>query len=111
MAASGADGILVARGALGSPWIMAQIEEILRDGKVMTVIDEETRLNTIMEHLELMIERYGERGVILMRKHFNWYFKGLKNGKEIRMELMKATTFDEVKKILDHARTLDLQPV
>lgn len=98
---SGADGILIARGALGNPWILKQIEEMLRDGKVSTVIDAATRVGAVLEHLKLMIARHGEeRGVILMRKHFAWYFRGGPGAKELRMELNKATSLVDVERAL-----------
>ena len=101
MRQSGADGALIARGALGNPWILKQIEEILKDGKVSTTIDEETRVRTVLDHTKLMIARYGEeRGVVLMRKHYAWYFKGGPRSKEIRMRLNQAKTFGEVEAIL-----------
>jgi len=108
MKASGADGILIARGALGAPWILKQIEEQLAGGKVTTIIDEALRFRTILDHTKLMIEKHGERGVVLMRKHYTWYFKGHKNAKEIRMKLVKAETYKDVEDILGWAKTLDL---
>ncbi len=107
MAQSGADGTLVARGALGNPWILKQIEEMLEDGKVSTVVDDATRARTALEHLELMIARHGEeRGVVLMRKHFAWYFKGGRDSKEVRQALNRAGTRAEVGTALEHFRML-----
>ncbi len=101
MRASGADGVLIARGALGNPWILKQIEEILKDGKVSTIIDEATRVRTVLDHTKLMIARHGEeRGVVLMRKHYAWYFKGGPRSKELRMRLNQAKAFAEVEDIL-----------
>lgn len=107
MEASGADGALIARGALGNPWILKQIEEVLSEGRVSTVIDEETRRKAVIDHTKLMIARHGdERGVVLMRKHYAWYFKGSPRSKEIRMELNKATSLPEVEAILALERRL-----
>lgn len=101
MAQSGADGVLIARGALGHPWILKQIEELLKDGKVSTVIDEDTRRRTAIDHTKLMIARHGEeRGVVLMRKHYAWYFKGGPGSKELRMRLNKTVSLAEVEAIL-----------
>lgn len=98
---SGADGILIARGALGNPWILKQIEEMLRDGKVSTVIGPEERVRAVLDHARLMIARHGEeRGVVLMRKHFAWYFRGGPGAKELRMKLNKATSFADVERAL-----------
>lgn len=101
MEASGADGALIARGALGNPWILKQIEEVLQDGQVSTIIDWETRVRTVIDHTKLMIARWGEeRGVTLMRKHYAWYFKGGPGCKEIRMALNQAKSLQEVEGIL-----------
>ncbi len=106
MRQSGADGVLIARGALGNPWMLKQIEEILKDGKVLTVIDEETRVRTVLDHTKLMIARHGgERGVVLMRKHYAWYFKGGPRSKEIRMRLNQAKSLAEVEVILNKEKT------
>lgn len=100
MEQSGADGILVARGALGNPWVLKQIEEMLRNGEVSTVIDDTARRRTVLDHARLMVERHGERGPILMRKHFNWYFKGAPGAKELREQLMKVSTLEELETVL-----------
>ena len=107
MAASGADGILIARGALGAPWRLAQIEEMLKYGEVRTVVDDELFFRTILDHTQLMIEQEGERGVVLMRKHFSWYFKGRHGAKEIRGRLVKTETLEEVKEVLAWAKTFN----
>lgn len=104
---SGADGILVARGALGNPWILKQIEEMLAGGKVSTVIGETTRRRAVIDHTKLMIARHGEeRGVVLMRKHYAWYFKGSPRSKELRMGLNKAASLAQVEAVL----AMDAQP-
>lgn len=101
MEASGADGALIARGALGNPWILKQIEEVLETGSVQTVISEEERRAAVLDHLRLMAARHGdERGTVLMRKHFAWYFKGGPGSKELRMELNQAKSVAEVEAIL-----------
>lgn len=111
LAQSGADGTLVARGALGNPWILKQIEEILETGKVSTVIDDAIRHRTVLDHAALMIARYGEeRGVVLMRKHFAWYFKGGARSKELRVRLNKAVSLADVEAALEWARQPEAVP-
>lgn len=97
---SGCDGIMVARGALGNPWIFKQMEEVLETGVVKTQIDWDTRVQTVLEHARLMIEAHGERGIVLMRKHYPWYFKGTPGAAELRARLMQVTTLDGLEKIL-----------
>lgn len=98
---SGADGILVARGALGNPWIFRQMEELLNTGSVQTVINSATRINTVKEHARLMVQLYGDRGIVLLRKHLSWYFKGQPGSAELRARLMQVTTLEELDNILD----------
>ena len=93
---SGCDGIMVARGALGNPWIFRQMAEILATGEVQTQIDWATRVQTVLDHAKLMIEAHGERGLILMRKHYPWYFKGTPGAAELRARLMHVTTLVEL---------------
>lgn len=97
---SGCDGLLIARGALGNPWVMKQMEEVLTTGAVQTHIDWNTRVQTVLDHARLMLESEGERGIVLMRKHFSWYFKGVQGGAELRDKLMKITTLDELEAAL-----------
>lgn len=101
---SGCDGILIARGALGNPWIFAQIHDVL-SGNPARIISTEERVSTIKRHLDLHIEQYGERGVVTFRKHLSWYFKGQPGAKSIREALHTATTRDQVNALLDSLTT------
>ena len=94
------DGILIARGALGNPWIFAQINDVL-SGRPARIISTEERVATVKRHLDLHIEQYGERGVVTFRKHLSWYFKGQPGAKAIREALHTATTRDQVNALLD----------
>ncbi len=96
---SGCNGILIARGALGNPWIFAQINDVL-SGKTARVISNEERVATVKNHLDLHIEQYGERGVVTFRKHLSWYFKGQLGAKMIREALHTASTRDQVHDLL-----------
>ncbi|TAL20412.1 tRNA dihydrouridine synthase DusB [Patescibacteria group bacterium] len=86
---SGADGVMVARGALGNPWVFRQIEEYLSGGRVLTEIDYNERKQATLEHLALMESRYGERGATLLRKHLVWYWKGVPGAAVLRAELVR----------------------
>ena len=57
---TGADGIMIARGAIGSPWIFKEAKELLSTGNISTIIDEELRIKTCLRHLELAIKVKGE---------------------------------------------------
>ena len=85
------DGVLIARGALGNPWIFAQVEEILA-GKTPTPVTIEERIRVIKLHLQLHIEQYGEKAVTTFRKHLTWYLKGLDGAKKYKEQLHTASS-------------------
>lgn len=96
---TGCDGVLIARGGLGNPWIFKQIEQVIAGEEPMVVTLEE-RVRVMLLHLRLHVEQYGEGGVRTFRKHISWYLKGLPNMKEFKVRLMAAMKEDEVVTIL-----------
>jgi len=97
---SGCDGILIARGALGNPWIFAQINDVLTGNPARTISPAE-RVRIVRRHLDLHIEQYGERGIVTFRKHLSWYFKGQPNAKQFRDAMHTTSSRDELEKTLD----------
>lgn len=96
-----ADGIMIARGAIGNPWIFLEAKEILSKGYIQTKIDDEMKIKTCLRHLELAIEVKGERrAVIEHRKFYSGYLKGMHHASRIRNELMQYVEFNNVKDIL-----------
>lgn len=100
---SKADGVLIGRGALGRPWIFKQIEHYLVTGEELPDPTLQKRISIIKEHGRLQVERYGEKGLIKLRKHLPWYFKGFVGWKEIRSKLVRINTLEELNRILDDA--------
>lgn len=94
------DGVLIARGALGNPWIFSQIL-MASQGKTPVAITISERLRVIKLHLSLHLEQYGERGVTTFRKHLSWYFKGLPGSKNFKEDLMKADSRSTLETIFD----------
>lgn len=94
------DGIMVARGAQGNPWLFKQIEQAL-SGKEVTYPTAEEKLQLCIRHLELSNNYYGEhRAVREMRKHIAWYIKGLKDCTEIKNAINAETGVEKVAYIL-----------
>ncbi|OGH82332.1 MAG: hypothetical protein A3F93_02460 [Candidatus Magasanikbacteria bacterium RIFCSPLOWO2_12_FULL_34_7] len=97
---TGADGVLIARGALGNPWFFDMI------GKNGEMVSLDERKRVVLEHLKLHIEHYGERGIVTFRKHLSWYFKtnkigqNLPNIKEWRSKIVQVKTLEEVESLL-----------
>lgn len=82
---SGADGVMIGRGAYGRPWLLAQVMRWLETGERRDdpSIDEQYCL--IAEHYEMMLTHYGEfTGVNMARKHIGWYTRGLPGSAEFR---------------------------
>jgi tRNA-dihydrouridine synthase B len=99
---TGADGIMVAQASLGNPFIFKQIKETLA-GLTPREISWEDKIHTILQHAELMLEHKGEHGIIEMRKHLVWYFKGFPGASELRQKLVKVETMEDLKQILNDA--------
>lgn len=101
LAAAHCDGVLIARGALGNPWIFGQIDAALR-GQTYTPPTMTERVRVVREHARLHVTQYEEHhDLTTFRKHLTWYFKGLPGAKVFRDRLVKVTTIDELDAILD----------
>jgi len=99
--ATDADGIMIARGAIGNPWIFKEAKELLETGSIQTTIDEETKINSALRHLKLAIEIKGERRAVLEhRKYYSGYLKGMYRASKQRNTLMQYFTYSEVEESL-----------
>jgi tRNA-dihydrouridine synthase B len=94
------DGALIARGALGNPWIFAQIEQCLTRQEPMTITLKD-RISVVLEHLDAHILLHGEKSLPTFRKHLSWYFKSVPKFKLYKIELMKARQKSEIIEILN----------
>lgn len=97
---TGADGVSIARGALGNPWFFRSALA----GKEEISLQE--RIDVVLHHAKLHIENYGERGMVTFRKHLSWYFKSNKLGieipgiKEWRGKLVRINSIKELEDLL-----------
>ena len=97
----GADAVMIARGAIGNPWIFKEAKELLTNGFISSTITEEIKINTCLQHLKLAVKVKGERrAVIEHRKFYTGYLKGLHNVSKVRQALMQETEFEQVEIIL-----------
>jgi len=100
--ATGCDGVMVARGALGNPWLINRIQHFLDTGELLPEPEERQKLKVIMTHFDKLLSYKGDRiGVNEMRKHAAWYIKGMRNATEYRNEIMKAQRPDAMRSILN----------
>ena len=101
----GVDGLMIARGSYGNPWIFKSIRHYLEHNKLLPEPDISERVKISLIHLERSVDWKGERrGVLEFRKHWSDYFKGYPNFKPFRQKLMEVETFEEVKSLLENIR-------
>jgi len=85
LAASGADGVMIGRGATGRPWFLSQVIASLRKIKLPADPSPSSVAATVADHYDDMIEHYGaQTGTRMARKHLAWYTKGYHNGAAFR---------------------------
>lgn len=92
---TGADGVMIGRGAVGSPWIFHQLQTGSKE------IDRTIKHNIILEHFDKMIEFYGPHGVSLFRKHTHAYSKGYDGASLLRDRVNRITDISEYRDVLD----------
>ena len=84
IAASGAAGVMVGRGAQGRPWVLAQIGDVLAGRQMRATPSIRARHACMRAHLDDMITHYGAAAMRLARKHIAWYAYGLPGAAELR---------------------------
>ncbi|MEG3143999.1 tRNA dihydrouridine synthase DusB [Sphingomonas sp. RT2P30] len=82
---SGADGVMIGRGAYGRPWLLGQVMEWFATGRRVPDPGLDEQYALIAEHYDAMLTHYGiETGVNMARKHIGWYTRGLHGSAEFR---------------------------
>lgn len=95
------DGVAIARGALGNPFIFKQIKELFKTGSYTEISDKE-RLTLAMRHVDMLVEDKGEyTGIREARKHLGWYTKGLYGSAEAREKINCAVCIEEIREIIN----------
>ncbi|MDD5686933.1 MAG: tRNA dihydrouridine synthase DusB [Elusimicrobia bacterium] len=98
------NGLLVARGALGTPWIFEDIDDYLKTGKFTdSEKDMEKKGHAMKEHIKYIIQykKTSTRGnASFIRKIMMWYTKGFPDARSIRDKICKIKTYDEVEELV-----------
>lgn len=98
---TGCDAVMVARGALGNPFIFSQIREYLTTGTTGKMPDAAEKIHMCLRQARIAVEHKGEHLAILqMRKHAAYYLKGLPRSAKTRNLVVKADTFSELEDLL-----------
>jgi len=92
---TGADGLMIGRGAVGAPWIFHQLKYGQKN------IDMNLKHEIIMEHYDKMIEFYGSHGVSMFRKHTHTYSKGYKGASKLRDSVNRIDDIKEYRSVID----------
>jgi tRNA-dihydrouridine synthase B len=101
MKETGCDGVMIARGAQGNPWIFREIQCAL-EGKDDTPPTLAERLELAIEHARSLVTLRGERqGVVESRKHMAWYLTGVRGAAAARGEIMQASSLSELEIIFE----------
>lgn len=99
---TGCDGIAVARGSFGNPWIFKEIKEYLTHGKTISRPTQAEIMQTMLEHLGLCIDFYGEKiGVVIFRKFMSWYTRGFRKIRPFREKSSRVKTKEEIIKLTE----------
>lgn len=96
---TGVDGIGIARGANGKPWIFEQINDYLKNGKYKEKTQKQV-FKIMLQHSKLAEKEGGRYGILEMRKHLCWYVKNMPNASSLRQKLIYVDSYDDIKKIL-----------
>ncbi len=98
---SGADGVMIGRGAYGRPWFLNQVIHYLRTGERTADPSLAEQYAIVREHFEAMLSHYGqETGVRMARKHMSWYSKGLPASADFRASVNREIEPDKVRAML-----------
>jgi nifR3 family TIM-barrel protein len=98
-----ADGVMCSRGTLGYPFLVGEVDHFLKTGERRTPPNPIERLQCARDHLEMLWEYKGDRGIRQARKHMTWYAKGFPNAAELRGKLAVIETMTQGVDLIDQA--------
>ena len=99
---SGADGVMIGRGAYGRPWLLAQVAQFLASGVLAPEPDLAEQRAILLRHYDTMLAHHGrDPGLRLARKHVAWYSKGLPGSAEFRASVNQASAPEAVIALID----------
>ncbi len=106
-AETGCDGVAIARGALGRPWIFTDVSRLLDGEENFEHIGIDKRIEIVKKHLELSILHHGEkRGISIFHKFFIWYTRGLASARPLRDRAFRADSISDFLEIMEELKAL-----
>lgn len=103
---TGADGVMIGRGAQGQPWLFRDLKHFAEHGMLPEALPLKECCDTVLAHIRAMHEFYGEQsGLRIARKHIGWYLDSMPEGVETRREINRldsaAAQYDALAVYLD----------
>ena len=100
---TGCDAVMIGRGVLGNPWLIKQTKEYLETGETHTYPSDKEKIDMIKRHYSLLIQDKPEKLALLeIRSHAIWYLKGMPGSAQIKNEICKAKSTQEIFEILEN---------
>ncbi|MCE2926580.1 MAG: tRNA dihydrouridine synthase DusB [Rickettsiales bacterium] len=101
LAESGADGVMIGRGAYGRPWFPAQVAHYLKTGEQIAPPPLITQRGIVLKHYDDMLDHYGvQNGMMVARKHIGWYSSGLFDSSTYRQHVNTLMDADQVRQAI-----------
>jgi len=101
--ATGADGVMCSRGTLGYPFLVGEVDHFLKTGELRRPPNPVERMQCARDHLEMLWEYKGDRGIRQARKHMTWYAKGFPDAAVLRGKLAVIENLEQGLELLDWA--------
>ncbi|MEP0909353.1 tRNA dihydrouridine synthase DusB [Leptolyngbya sp. GB1-A1] len=100
---TGADGVMCSRGTLGYPFLVGEVDYFLKTGELRQPPTPIERLQCARDHLQMLWEYKGDRGIRQARKHMTWYAKGFPDAADLRGKLAVMETLEQGLTLIDQA--------
>ncbi len=100
---TGVDALMIGRGAIGRPWIFKEVKHYFATGEILPPPTVQEVIQNVKDQLNISAEWKDDqvRAIFEMRRHFAKYFPALPNFRELRIELLRSVSYDDVIRILD----------
>jgi nifR3 family TIM-barrel protein len=101
----GVDGIMIGRASIGYPWIFDEIKNYLNTGQHLPPPTIDQRVDTCLKHFDFSVKWKGDRvGNVEMRRHYANYFRGFRDFKQFRMQLVTLNENEQIRQVLEEVR-------